>query len=197
MSLHRTYAKRHVVRLCFPNFFRRYKYGNNFSTAYQSRQSAMAEQALNIPQAEATPANEKCYPPKITAIVDQISGLNLLEVADLNELLKTRLKISDAPVIMGGAAAPAAAPAAADEEEEPEPAVAVQTSFTLKIDKYDESKKVALIKELKSQMEGMNLVQAKKFVESCPAVLKSDIAKEDAEKLKTALEGAGASCTIV
>jgi large subunit ribosomal protein L7/L12 len=157
----------------------------------------VAEEALKIPQSEATPVNEKCYPPKITAIVDQISGLNLLEVADLNELLKTRLKISDAPVIMGGTAAPAAAPAAADEEEEPEPAVAVQTSFTLKIEKYDESKKVALIKELKSQMEGMNLVQAKKFVESCPAVLKSDIAKEDAEKLKTALEGAGASCTIV
>ena len=98
---------------------------------------------------------------------------------------------------MGGTAAPAAAPAAAEEEEEPEPAVAVQTSFTLKIEKYDESKKVALIKELKSQMEGMNLVQAKKFVESCPAVLKSDIAKEEAEKLKTALEGAGATCTIV
>ena len=85
------------------------------------------------------------------------------------------------------AAAPAAAPA---EEEEPEPVVAVQTSFTLKLDKFDDSKKVALIKELKNQLEGMNLVQAKKFVESCPAVVKADIAKDDAEKLKTALEAA-------
>ena len=93
MSLHRTYAKSHVVRLCFPKYFRRYKYGNNFSTAYHLRQSAVAEEALKIPQSEATPVNEKCYQPKITAIVDQISGLNLLEVADLNELLKTRLKI--------------------------------------------------------------------------------------------------------
>ena len=93
MSLHVTYAKSHVVRLCFPKCFRRYKYGNNFSTAYQLRQSAVAAEALKIPQSEATPVNEKCYPPKITAIVDQISGLNLLEVADLNELLKTRLKI--------------------------------------------------------------------------------------------------------
>ena len=91
------------------------------------------------------------------------------------------------------AAAPAAAPA---EEEEAEPAAAVQTSFTIKLDKFDEAKKVALIKELKSQMEGMNLVQAKKFVESAPAVVKADIAKDEAEKLKTALEAAGATCSI-
>ena len=62
------------------------------------------------------------------------------------------------------AAAPAAAPA---EDEEPEPVVAVQTSFTLKLDKFDDSKKVALIKELKNQLEGMNLVQAKKFCAVC------------------------------
>ena len=91
------------------------------------------------------------------------------------------------------AAAPVAAPA---EEEEAEPAAAVQTSFTIKLDKFDEAKKVALIKELKSQMEGMNLVQAKKFVESAPAVVKADIAKDEAEKLKTALEAAGATCSI-
>ena len=106
------------------------------------------------------------------------------------------LSFSDAPVMMSGgpvASAPAAAPA---EEEEAEPAAAVQTSFTIKLDKFDEAKKVALIKELKSQMEGMNLVQAKKFVESAPAVVKADIAKDEAEKLKTALEAAGATCSI-
>ena len=91
------------------------------------------------------------------------------------------------------AAEPAAAPA---EEEEAEPAAAVQTSFIIKLDKFDEAKKVALIKELKNQMEGMNLVQAKKFVESTPAVVKADIAKDEAEKLKTALEAAGATCSI-
>ena len=89
-----------------------------------------------------------------------------------------------------------AAPAAAPVDEEPEQVVAVQTSFTIKLDKFDEAKKVALIKELKNQMEGMNLVQAKKFVESSPAVVKADIAKDEAEKLKTALEAAGATCSI-
>ena len=103
---------------------------------------------------------------------------------------------SDAPVMMGGGMMPAAPASAPVEEEEAEPAAAVQTSFTIKLEKFDETKKVALIKELKNQMEGMNLVQAKKFVESCPAVVKGDIAKDEAEKLKVALEGAGATCVI-
>lgn len=142
-------------------------------------------------------AADKVYPEKISNIVDDIAQLNLLEVADLNELLKKRLRISDAPVMMAGAmggGAPAAAPK--EEEEEEEAPQAVQTSFTIKLDKYDDSKKVALIKEIKNQVEGMNLVQAKKFVESCPAVVKADIGKEEAEKLKVALEAVGASCSI-
>ena len=55
---------------------------------------------------------------------------------------------------------------------------------------------VALIKEIKNQVEGMNLVQAKKFVESCPAVVKTDIGKDEAESLKKALEAVGAECTV-
>lgn len=139
----------------------------------------------------------KEYPQKIQDIVEQISQLNLLEVADLNALLKQRLNISDAPVMMAGGGAPATAAAPAEEEEEEEQAPqAVQTSFTVKLEKYDEKKKVALIKELKAQVEGMNLVQAKKFVESAPAVVKTDIGKDEAEALKKALEAAGGECNI-
>ena len=61
-----------------------------------------------------------------------------------------------------------------EEEEEAAP-VAVQTSFTAKLDKFDPEKKVAVIKAVKSLVEGMNLVQAKKFVEGAPAVIKADI----------------------
>jgi len=149
-----------------------------------------------MPLAQPDDAPNKVYADKISKIVEDISQLNLLEVADLNELLKKRLNISDTPVMMGGAA-PAAAPvaAAAEEEEEAEP-VHVQTSFTIKMEKYDAGKKVALIKEIKNQVEGMNLVQAKKFVESCPAVVKADIGKDEAEKLKKALEAVGAECKI-
>ena len=64
-----------------------------FSTLLVMRRSAVAEEAVKIPQSETTPIDKKNYPPKITTIVDQIAQLNLLEVADLNELLKSRLKI--------------------------------------------------------------------------------------------------------
>lgn len=158
--------------------------------------AASAEQQASI---DLPPASEedKAFPPKIVALVDEIEKLNLLEVADLNSLLKTRLKISDAPVMMaaGGGGGAAAAPQQEEEEEEAAP-VAVQTSFTVKLGGFDAAKKVALIKELKAQVEGMNLVQAKKFVESAPATVKADIGKEEAEALKKALEAAGAEITI-
>jgi len=148
-----------------------------------------------VPLAQPDNSPDKAYPPKISSIVDQISQLNLLEVADLNELLKKRLNISDAPVMMAGAG-PAAPAAAAPEEEEDNTPVAIQTAFTVKIEAFDTGKKVALIKEIKNQVEGMNLVQAKKFVESCPAVVKSDIGKDEAESLKKALEAVGATCIM-
>lgn len=81
--------------------------------------------------------------------------------------------------------------AAAPAEEEDEAPKAVKSSFTVKLSKYDEKQKVALIKEIKALMEGMNLVQAKKFVEGAPAVVKADIPKEEAEKLKAAIEKVG------
>lgn len=96
--------------------------------------------------------------------------------------------------MMAGMAAAPAGPAKAEEEEEA-PAV-VQTSFTLKLDAFAADKKVALIKEIKANVEGMNLVQAKKFVESAPQVVKADLAKDEAENLKKVLEAAGATCSI-
>jgi large subunit ribosomal protein L7/L12 len=62
--------------------------------------------------------------------------------------------------------------------------------------KFDEKQKVALIKEIKNIFDGMNLVQAKKFVESSPTVLKEDVSKDEADKLKAALEKIGASIEI-
>lgn len=87
--------------------------------------------------------------------------------------------------------------------------------------KFDDKQKVALIKEVKNLLEGMNLVQvsilpmlimfqvvissylikwlqfqAKKFVESAPTVIKADIGKDEAEKLKEAFTKVGAECVI-
>ena len=157
-------------------------------------EAAAEPEKIALPQSEGA---DKVYPEKLHSIVDQIAALNLLEVSDLNSLLKSKLNISDAPVMMsggGGFAAPA--PAAAEEEEEDAGPAVVQTSFTLKLTAFDAAKKVALIKELKNQIEDMNLVQAKKFVESAPAVVKADIGKDEAENLKKAIEEAGGTCAI-
>ncbi len=134
----------------------------------------------------------KQYSPKIKSLVDQITQLNLLEVSDLNELLRKTLNIKDVP--MGGVAV-AAAPVvkAVVEEAEIKP---TKSSFKLKLVKFDDAKKIGLIKEIKALGENMNLVQAKKFVETMPHVFRDNIGKDEAEKLKEQLEKAGATCEI-
>ncbi|BFZ03413.1 hypothetical protein BsWGS_06452 [Bradybaena similaris] len=136
--------------------------------------------------------SKKLYPPKIQKLVDDISHLTLIEVADLNELLKKTLNIRDAP-IMSMAAAPVVA---AKEDEEEEAPKREKVSFTVKMLSFQADKKVQLIKEVKNLLEGLNLVQAKKFVESLPQVVKADITKEEAEKLKEALSSTGAEIVI-
>merc|ERR1712212_690398 len=119
-----------------------------YGITYQRR--FRSAEALAIPVAE---GESKVYPEKIQSIVGQISQLTLVEVADLNDLLKKTLNISDAPMMAFGAGMPA--PAAAQEEEDEEAAAPkqVQTSFTLKLMKFDSTKKVALIKQVKAVLE--------------------------------------------
>lgn len=144
-----------------------------------------------IPQ-PAPDAASKQYPEKISNIVSEISKLTLVEVADLNELLKKTLNIQVSLEILGLSAgmnsgpptpsfahrakqelhvlqeatvvAAAAPAAAAPVEEEDEPQIQkIQTTFTVKLTKFDETKKINLIKELKNLMEGTNLVQVRNF----------------------------------
>lgn len=138
-----------------------------------------------------TPADRQGYPAHIVGLVDSISSLSLLEVSQLNELLKSTLNIKD--VAMAMPMAGVAAPSADVEEEAP---VEVQTEFGVKILKFDDTKKVKLIKEIKTVMTDMNLVQAKKFVESVPQMVKEKLSKEDADALKAKLEAVGAIVEI-
>lgn len=142
------------------------------------------------------PSNvEKPASPKIEKLVTEISQLNLMEVSELTTLLKSRLNLPDAPAFPVGGAFVAGAAPAADEEEDAAPKK-VKSSFTVKLMKFDEKQKVALIKEIKNLVEGMNLVQAKKFVESAPTVVRADIAKDEADKLKEAIEKVGGEVEI-
>ncbi|CAO0798353.1 unnamed protein product [Mucor circinelloides] len=168
------------------------------STSVAARQSVRMSSAVPVcarrwysAEPLPTPGSAAAADPKITAIVDQIEGLTLLQTSELVSQLKTRLNIQDIamPVAMpSGGAAPAAA---AVEEEKP----AEKTEFSIKIDKVDAASKAKVIREVKN-LAGLNLVEAKKFVESVPKVLKESVPKEEAEKLKKALEALGATVVL-
>ncbi|XP_003703129.1 mitochondrial ribosomal protein L12 [Megachile rotundata] len=161
--------------------------------AIQQTEVAAATSSTPVTSSEVpTTKKEPEVSSKIEHIASQIVSLNLIEVAQLSDLLKVRLNLPDAPMMpMGGFVAPAAA-----EEEADEPQV-VQTAFTVKLVGFDNAKKVALIKEIKNTLPDCNLVQAKKFVESTPAVIKADIPKEEAEALKDVIVNAGGQVEIV
>ena len=91
------------------------------------------------------------------------------------------------------AAAPAAPAAAAPAEEAPaEEKPKEKTLFTIKFFGLgSDSAKAKVIKEVKAINTSMNLVEAKKFVESAPQTLKENVTKEDAQKIKEAVEKAG------
>ncbi|KAK9508801.1 hypothetical protein O3M35_006269 [Rhynocoris fuscipes] len=143
---------------------------------------------LSVP----APDGQTTFSAKIEKLVSEISQLNLIEVSELSTALKQRLNLPDAPMVPQGAMF---ATSKVEAEEEAAPKV-VQTSFTVKLMGFDEKQKVALIKECKNLLDGMNLVQAKKFVESAPTVVKADIGKGDAEKLRDALAKVGAEIVI-
>lgn len=131
--------------------------------------------------------------PKIATIVDQISKLTLLETSALITELKTQLNIPDIALPAAGAVPAAAAPA---EEEAPAKEVQEeQTIFSIKLESFDTKSKPKIIKEVKGLLD-LSLVESKKFVESAPKILKENVAKEDAEKIKATLEALGAKVTL-
>ncbi|XP_001232214.3 39S ribosomal protein L12, mitochondrial [Gallus gallus] len=157
------------------------------------RSEALAGEALAGAPLD-TAAKE--YSPKVRQLVRDIAGLTLLEVADLNALLKETLKIPDVGVMPAGAAAHLPAQAAPQEEEEAIPMKKEKTHFSVRLTELKATDKVKLIKEVKNFVPGINLVQAKKLVESLPQEIKANVSKEEAEKIKTALEAAGGTVVL-
>ncbi|KAK6016011.1 Ribosomal protein L7/L12 domain protein, partial [Ostertagia ostertagi] len=145
------------------------------------------------------PSEDHTPSPKVAALVEEIANLSLLDVADLNRALKKRLNIADQPMMHPGMMMAAQAPAAASTEaaSSSEPDVPQKMTFSVKLTKFDDAKKIALIKEIRTAISGLNLVQAKKFVETAPVVVKEDMGKAEAEELKATLEKAGATVEIV
>ena len=118
---------------------------------------------------------------KITAMIEEIKGLSVLELSELVHALEDTFGVSAAAV-----AAPAAGAAAAAVEEKTEFDV-VMTAFG--------AEKIKVIKEVRS-ITGLGLAEAKAMVEGVPAKIKEGISKEDAEALKAQLEAVGATVEI-
>ncbi|KAI0316361.1 ribosomal protein L7/L12 C-terminal domain-containing protein [Amylostereum chailletii] len=124
--------------------------------------------------------------PALSKLVDDISSLTLLQAADLVSLLKTRLNIQE---IAMPAAAPVAVPVAAEDAPVEKPKE--KTIFNVKLDAFTATSKPKIIKEVKALVPNLTLIDAKKFVESLPKILKENLPKEDAEKIKATFEALG------
>ncbi len=118
-------------------------------------------------------------------ILNAIAGLTVLEVSELVKMLEEKFGVTAAAPV---AAAAAAAPAAAAE------AVEEQTEFTVKIASAGE-KKIDVIKAVRTVVAGLGLKEAKDLVEA-NGVVKENVSKDEAAKIKKALEDAGAKVEV-
>ena len=117
-------------------------------------------------------------------IVDELSGLTVLEAAELAKMLEEKWGVSAAaPVAM--MAAGAAAPAAAAEEK---------TEFNVILTAIG-AQKINVIKEVRA-VTSLGLKEAKDLVEGAPKAVKEGVNKEEAEKIKKQLEAAGATVEL-
>ncbi len=124
----------------------------------------------------------------IAKIVEDLSGLTVLEVAELVKTLEEKWGVSAAAPVAVAAAGPAAGGAAAAPAEE-------KTEFDVILADAG-GNKIAVIKEVRAVVPGLGLAEAKKLVESAPQPLKEGAKKEEAEEIKKKLEAAGAKVEI-
>jgi large subunit ribosomal protein L7/L12 len=121
---------------------------------------------------------------KIEKLVEDLSGLTVLEAADLAKLLEEKWGVSAAaPVAMAAGPAAAAAPAAE-----------AKTEFSVVLTETG-ANKINVIKEVRA-ITGLGLKEAKDLVEGAPKEVKADVGKDEAEKIKKQLEGAGAKVEL-
>jgi len=122
----------------------------------------------------------------LSKIVDELSSLTVLEAAELSKLLEEKWGVSAAaPVaVMAGGAGGGAAAAPAEEK----------TEFNVVLTDAG-ANKINVIKEVRA-ITGLGLKEAKDLVEGAPKPVKEGVSKDEAAKLKTQLEGAGAKVEL-
>jgi large subunit ribosomal protein L7/L12 len=125
------------------------------------------------------------YMADTNALVEQLSGLTVLEVADLVKQLEEKWGVSAAAPVAVAAAGPGAAAAPVEEK----------TSFDVILTDAG-SNKIGVIKEVRAAVAGLGLAEAKALVESAPKALKEGVTKEEAAEIKKKIEAAGAKVEI-
>jgi len=118
-------------------------------------------------------------------VVDFLSNLPVIQIAELVKELETKWGVSAAPVMVGGGGGGAAAPAAAAEEK---------TEFTVVLADGG-ANKINVIKAVR-EITALGLKEAKDLVEGAPKAIKENIGKEEAEDIKKKLEAAGAKVEV-
>ena len=121
---------------------------------------------------------------KITALIEEVKALTVLELSELVHALEDEFGVSAAaPVAVAAAAAPAAAEAAAE-----------KTEFDVVLADFG-AEKIKVIKVVR-EITGLGLADAKALVEAAPKAIKEGASKEDAEELKKKLEEVGAKVEL-
>jgi large subunit ribosomal protein L7/L12 len=118
----------------------------------------------------------------LSKIVEELSALTVLEASELSKMLEEKWGVSASAV---AAAAPAAAAPVAEAQKDEFTVVLVAGG----------ANKINVIKEVRA-VTGLGLAEAKALVESAPKAVKEGVSKEDAEKIKKALEAAGAKVQV-
>lgn len=136
----------------------------------------------------------------VSAIVDDIAGLTLMEVADLTEILRSKFDIAEMPAMAmmmpgmgfrgppGSAVAKGGAAGKAEEKVE-------RTAFDLKLESFEAAAKIKVIKEVRGFTD-LGLKEAKDLVEKAPAVIKKGVPKEDAVKIIEKMKEVGAKVVM-
>ena len=119
---------------------------------------------------------------KITAMIEEIKALTVLELSDLVKAIEEEFGVSAAAPV--AVAAVAAAPAAAEE----------QTEFDVMLNDAGAGK-IAVIKVVR-ELTGLGLKEAKELVDNAPKAVKTGVSKDEAESIKAKLEEAGAKVEI-
>lgn len=117
----------------------------------------------------------------LNKIVEELSGLTALEIADLTKMLEEKWGVT----AVAAAAAPAAGAAAAAEEK---------SDFTVVLEAAGDNK-IAVIKEVRA-ITGLGLKEAKDLVDGAPKTIKEGVPAAEAEEIKKKLEAAGAKVKL-